>query len=45
METLAVVEEVETDWLTVESKVYVIAAVKHKGLNFIQRVRTHQECW
>ena len=25
METLAVVEEVETDWLTVKSKVYVIA--------------------
>ena len=25
METLAVVKEVETDWLTVESKVYVIA--------------------
>ena len=25
METLAAVEEVERDWLTVESKVYVIA--------------------
>ena len=41
METLAVVEEVETDWLTVESKVYVIEVCM--SIYIIQR--THQECW